>query len=252
MDEASLRALLKGVSSRRTSISAAVAKLKDLPFAELGFATVDTHRALRLGFPEVVLGQWKTAEHCVAIAQKLAPTGLPVLVTRLQAEKVGPLADAFGKQGTWHQVARIFEVRGKKKLKAGRVAVVCAGTSDLPVAEEAVVTARAMGAEVQLITDVGVAGIHRLLKRRAELNRAHAIVAVAGMEGALPTAIGGLVGVPVIAVPTSVGYGASFGGLSALLGMLNSCAAGVAVVNIDNGFGAGFQSALISRRKRSP
>jgi len=250
MDEAALRTLLRRVSTRRTSISDALAELKDLPFAELGFATVDTHRALRLGFPEVVLGQWKTAEHCKAIALKLSTTGLPVLVTRLQPEKVSVLADAFPRGATWHATARIFEVHGKKKLKGGDVAVVCAGTSDLAVAEEAAVTARAMGANVQLINDVGVAGIHRLLKRRKDLAKADAIVAVAGMEGALPTAVGGLVGVPVIAVPTSVGYGTSFDGIAALLGMMTSCSSNVSVVNIDNGFGAGFQAALISRRKR--
>ena len=247
MDAASLKRLLTRVSKRRTTIADALAQLKDLPFAELGFATVDTHRALRLGFPEVVLGQWKSAEHCVAIAKKLEPTGLPVLVTRLQPEKVHLLSAAFPRGATWHETARIFEVNGRKKLKAGRVAVVCAGTSDLTVAEEAAVTARAMGAEVQLITDVGVAGIHRLLKRRKDLGKADAVVAVAGMEGALPTAVGGLVGVPVIAVPTSVGYGASFDGVAALLGMMTSCASNVSVVNIDNGFGAGFQAALISR-----
>ncbi len=251
MDEAALRALLRRVSSRRTSISQALAELKDLPFAELGFATVDTHRALRLGFPEVVLGQWKTAEHCKAIALKLSSSGLPVLVTRVQPEKVAVLADAFpAGAATWHATARIFEVHGKKRLRAGSVAVVCAGTSDLAVAEEAAVTARAMGAKVQLINDVGVAGIHRLLKRRKDLAKADAIVAVAGMEGALPTAVGGLVGVPVIAVPTSIGYGTSFDGIAALLGMMTSCASNVSVVNIDNGFGAGFQAALISRRRR--
>jgi hypothetical protein len=248
MDERSLRTLLKRVSARTTSISDALAQLKDLPFAELGFATVDTHRALRLGFPEVVLGQWKSAEQCVAIARRLATSGLPVLVTRLQPEKVHLLAAEL--DGTWHETARIFELHGRRKLRSGRVAVVCAGTSDLPVAEEAAVTARAMGATVQLVTDVGVAGIHRLLKRRADLAKADAIVAVAGMEGALPTAVGGLVGVPVIAVPTSIGYGTSFDGLAALLGMMTSCASNVSVVNIDNGFGAGFQAALISRRRR--
>jgi len=147
VDEASLRALLSRVASRRTSLSDALAQLKDLPFAELGFATVDTHRALRLGFPEVVLGQWKTAAQCRAIAVKLTASGLPVLVTRLQAEKVPPLAAEFQARGVWHDTARIFEVRGRRRLRGGRVAVVCAGTSDLPVAEEAVVTARAMGAK---------------------------------------------------------------------------------------------------------
>jgi NCAIR mutase (PurE)-related protein len=249
VDEASLRRLLKGVQSRRTSLADALAQLKDLPFAELGFATVDTHRALRLGFPEVILGQWKTAEHCVGIARRLAATGLPVLVTRLQSEKVAALAEEFP-HGRWHAVARIFEVPGKKKLKSGRVSVVCAGTSDLPVFEEAAVTAEAMGAKVTRVTDVGVAGIHRLLKRRKEIAAADAVVAVAGMEGALASAVGGLVGVPVIAVPTSVGYGASFDGIAALLAMMSACSSNVSVVNIDNGFGAGFQAALISRRRR--
>jgi pyridinium-3,5-biscarboxylic acid mononucleotide synthase len=250
VEAVTLKRLLSRVSSKRTSVAKAFAELKDLPFAELGFATVDTHRALRLGFPEVVLGQWKTAEQCAAIALKLRPTGLPVLVTRLQPEKVHVLSATFPEGATWHETARIFEVHGKRRLKSGRVAVVCAGTSDLPVAEEAAVTARAMGATVQVITDVGVAGIHRLLKRRSDLSKADAIVAIAGMEGALPTAVGGLVGVPVVAVPTSVGYGTSFDGLAALLGMMTSCASNVSVVNIDNGFGAGFQAALISRGRR--
>jgi NCAIR mutase (PurE)-related protein len=249
VDEASLRRLLKRVAGKHTSISEALAELKDLPFAELGFATVDTHRALRLGFPEVILGQWKTPEHCRAIARRLAQTGLPVLVTRLQPEKVHLLAEEFP-DGRWHELARIFAVPGRRKLKAGKVAVVCAGTSDLPVAEEAAITAEAMGATVTRVNDVGVAGIHRLLKRRADLMKADAVVAVAGMEGALASAVGGLVGAPVIAVPTSVGYGASFEGVAALLAMLSACASNVSVVNIDNGFGAGFQAALISRRKR--
>ena len=203
-----------------------------------------------MGFPEVVLAQWKSAEHCIQIAKKLQKSGLPVLLTRLQPDKVPALREAFGKACVWHKEARICEIVGKSKLRSGKVAVVCAGTSDLPVAHEALVTARAMGAKAELITDVGVAGIHRLLKRRHDLNKADAIVAIAGMEGALPTAVGGLVGVPVIAVPTSIGYGTSFDGLAALLGMLTSCASNVSVVNIDNGFGAGFQAALISRRKR--
>ncbi len=249
MDEPSLKKLLKRVATKQTSISQALATLKDLPFAELGFATVDTHRALRLGFPEVILGQWKTAEHCRAIAVTLAQTGLPVLVTRLQEEKAAVLAAEFPK-GRWHALARIFEVPGKRKLRSGKVAVVCAGTSDLPVAEEAAVTAEALGAKVTRVTDVGVAGIHRLLKRRKDLAAADAVVAVAGMEGALASAVGGLVGAPVIAVPTSIGYGASFEGVAALLAMLSACSSNVSVVNIDNGFGAGFQAALISRRRR--
>lgn len=250
MDETQLNELLNQVKSGQTHVRDAVAILKDLPFAELGYATVDTHRALRLGFPEVVLGQWKTAEHCVGIVDKLKDSGLPVLVTRLQDEKAVVLKQHFP-QGVWHQSARIFELRGQRLPAAGKVAVVCAGTSDLPVAEEAAVTAEAMGATVTRITDVGVAGIHRLLKRRQDLNACDAVVAVAGMEGALASAVGGLVSVPVVAVPTSVGYGASLNGISALLAMLSSCASNVSVVNIDNGFGAGFQATLISRKREA-
>ena len=249
MDEASLKKLLKRVAGRHTSISDALAELKDLPFAELGFATVDTHRALRLGFPEVILGQWKTAEHCRGIAQRLAQTGLPVLVTRLQPDKAAVLTEAFPK-GVWHPTARIFVVPGRRKLRSGKITVVCAGTSDLPVAEEAAITAETMGATVTRVTDVGVAGIHRLLKRRHDITSADAVVAVAGMEGALASAVGGLAPCPVIAVPTSVGYGASFEGVAALLAMLSACSSNVSVVNIDNGFGAGCQAALISRRRR--
>src|SRR4051812_867709 len=171
MDERTLTRLLGRVKKGSVSVPEAVQTLKDLPFAELGFATVDTHRALRLGFPEVILGQWKTAEQCRGIARKLASTGLPVLVTRLQPEKVHLLAEEFP-SGRWHELARIFFVPGRRKLRSGRVAVVCAGTSALPVAEEAAITAEAMGATVTRVTDVGVAGIHRLLKRRHELMKA--------------------------------------------------------------------------------
>jgi len=228
-------------------VDAAVGQLKDLPFVELGYATVDTHRSLRFGFPEVVLGEPKTVEQILGIVGKLVERKQPVLVTRLQPEKAEALVAAFPK-GQYHPVPRIFHLK-QGKPKAGTVAVVTAGTSDIPVAEEAALTAQAMGATVTRVYDVGVAGIHRLLRRREEIQGAHAAVVVAGMEGALASALGGLVGIPVVAVPTSVGYGANFGGVSALLAMVNSCASNVATMNIDNGFGGGFYAALISRTK---
>lgn len=247
MDEKSLSQLLKQVKGGQVSVDEAVGRLKDLPFAELGYATVDTHRSLRFGFPEVVLGGPKTVEQLLGIVGTLVERKQTVLVTRLQQEKAEPLLERFPK-GEYHPVARIFHIKQGKR-KAGRVAVVTAGTSDIPVAEEAALTAEAMGAEVRRVYDVGVAGIHRLLKRREEIQDCHAAVVVAGMEGALPGVVGGLVGIPVVAVPTSVGYGANMQGVSALLTMVNSCASNVAVVNIDNGFGGGFYASLISRTK---
>lgn len=229
------------------SLEDALGKLKDLPFAELGYATLDTHRNLRYGFPEVVLGEPKTVEQLLGIVGALSARRQSVLVTRLQPEKAEALLARFPK-GVHHPQARIFELR-HRRARAGTVAVVTAGTSDIPIAEEAAVTAEAMGAEVRRIYDVGVAGIHRMLRRREEIQSAHAAVVVAGMEGALASAVGGLVGIPVVAVPTSVGYGASFGGVSALLAMVSSCAPNVATVNIDNGFGAGFYAALVSRTR---
>jgi NCAIR mutase (PurE)-related protein len=231
----------------RLSVDDAAARLKDLPFAELGYATLDHHRSLRFGFPEVVLGEPKTTEQVLGIVEALAARKQPVLVTRLQPDKAEALSRKFPK-GTYHPVARIFHLK-QGRMRAGRVAVVTAGTSDIPVAEEAALTAEAMGATVLRVNDVGVAGIHRLLAKREVIQSAHAAVVVAGMEGALASAVGGLVGIPVVAVPTSVGYGANFKGLSAMLAMLNSCASNVATVNIDNGFGAGFYAALISRTR---
>lgn len=248
MDEGSLKRLLRAVKRNQVSVPDALRRLKDLPFAELGFATLDTHRSLRLGVPEVVLGQWKTVPHLTGLVTALQKRKQNALVTRLQPEKGEALAKAFP-QGRWHETAHVFEL-GRRRVHAGRVTVVCAGTSDLPVAEEAAVTAEALGATVTRVTDVGVAGIHRLLKKRQAFNGAHAVVAVAGMEGALPAAVAGLVGVPVVAVPTSVGYGAHFEGITTLLAMMTSCAANVAVVNIDNGFGAGFYATLIARSVR--
>jgi len=247
MDERSLAQLLRQVRAGKVSVAHAVGRLKDLPFAELGYATLDTHRAVRFGFPEVVLGEPKTVDQLVGIVGALAERKQTVLVTRLQPDKAEALGREFPK-GRYEAVARIF-LLPLARYRAGRVAVVTAGTSDIPVAEEAAITAQAMGAEVGRVYDVGVAGIHRLLRRRAEIQDAHAVVVVAGMEGALASAVGGLVGIPVVAVPTSVGYGASFKGISALLAMINSCASNVATMNIDNGFGAGFYAALISRTR---
>jgi len=247
MDEKTLAQLLTQVKGGKVSVDEAVGKLKDLPFAELGYATLDTHRSLRFGVPEVVLGGPKTVEQLLGIVGALVERKQTVLVTRLQPEKAEALLERFPK-ARYHDVAHLFHLP-QGKPKAGIVAVVSAGTSDIPVAEEAALTAEAMGATVRRIYDVGVAGIHRLLRRREEIQGAHAAVVVAGMEGALASAVGGLVGIPVVAVPTSVGYGASFGGVSALLAMVNSCASNVATMNIDNGFGGGFYAALISRTR---
>ena len=246
MDRDRLRKLLEDVKRGRTAVEEATRALTDLPFAELGYATVDTHRSVRFGFPEVVYGEGKAPEQLLGIVEVLVRRKQPVLVTRLDEEKAAPLLARWPK-ARWHPEARIFHLP-QGRPRAGRVAVTCAGTSDLPVAEEAALTAEAMGASVARIYDVGVAGLHRLLRRRSEIQEAHVAVAVAGMEGALASVVGGLVGIPVVAVPTSVGYGANFHGLSSLLTMLNSCAPNVAVVNIDNGFGAGFYAALVSRR----
>ncbi len=216
------------------------------PVADLGFAQVDTHRALRKNFPEVIFGGGKTPEQVVKIAAKLLAHGQQVLITRITAEHVRALKKKI-RRTVHHPLARCVTIEKKPLPKrAGFIAVVCAGTSDLPVAEEAAVTAEVMGNRVERIHDVGVAGLHRMLARLDVLQRANVIVAVAGMEGALPSVLAGLVAKPVIAVPTSVGYGASFGGVAALLAMLNSCGSGVTVVNIDNGFGAGYAASQIN------
>ena len=216
------------------------------PVADLGFAQVDTHRALRKNFPEVIFGAGKTPVQVVKIAAKLLEHGQQVLVTRITAEHARALKKKF-KRAVHHESARCVTIEKKTLPKrAGFIAVVCAGTSDLPVAEEAAVTAEIMGNRVERVHDVGVAGLHRMLARLDLLQRANVIIAVAGMEGALPSVLAGLVAKPVIAVPTSIGYGASFGGIAALLAMLNSCASGVTVVNIDNGFGAGYAASQIN------
>jgi hypothetical protein len=216
------------------------------PVADLGFAQVDTHRALRKNFPEVIFGAGKTPQQIVQIAAKLLALGQPVLATRVNDEHARALRKKF-KLAVHHPLARCVTIEKKPLPKrAGFIAVVCAGTSDLPVAEEAAVTAEIMGNRVERVRDIGVAGLHRMLARMELLQSANVIVAVAGMEGALPSVLAGLVSKPVIAVPTSIGYGASFGGIAALLAMLNSCASGVTVVNIDNGFGAGYAASQIN------
>jgi hypothetical protein len=243
-----IKELLEQVAQKACSVEEAVQQLRDLPFAELGYATVDHHRALRLGFPEVVLGSCKTAEQIAGIVTELRKGGDNVLVTRVSEESAAAVKSRLP-EIEHHTVARAMVLRQRPVEAAGRgtILVVTAGTGDIPVAEEACLTAEIMGNRVERLYDVGVAGIHRILGRRDRLEAATVIVVVAGMEGALPSVVAGLAARPVIAVPASVGYGASFGGLAALLGMLNSCAAGVTVVNIDNGFGAGVAASLINR-----
>jgi NCAIR mutase (PurE)-related protein len=248
MDSESVVKLLTEVRRGKVSVSQAVARLRHLPFEDLGFAKVDHHRALRQGFPEVIMGQGKEPKEIAAIVRALRRRRANVLVTRLSAEKMalvkklvfGLTYHAVAHAATW--VSKPIKITGK-----GTVLVVCAGTSDIPVAEEAAVTAAMMGNRVERLFDVGVAGIHRLLGNRQQLYAASVVIVIAGMEGALPSVVAGLIDKPVIAVPTSVGYGASFNGLAALLAMLNSCASGITVVNIDNGFGAGFAASLINR-----
>jgi pyridinium-3,5-biscarboxylic acid mononucleotide synthase len=248
-----IRAVLEGVRDGRSSVEQALGALRDLPYEDLGFARVDHHRALRQGHAEVVLGQWKTGEQIAGIVRSIAERSQNVLVTRVDVDKARNVRAALGaafedlhfdeSARTLTLERQAIEIRGRKPI-----AIVTAGTADLPVADEAAVTARMLGNEVIRVTDVGVAGIHRLFDARASFERAGVIIVVAGMEGALPSVIGGLVTLPVIAVPTSVGYGAQFQGLAPLLTMLNSCASGVLVVNIDNGFGAAYAATQINRR----
>lgn len=227
----------------------AVSMLRRLPFEDLGFAKVDHHRAVRCGFPEVIFCQGKTPDQVADIFHRCALMGSNVLATRANPD-VHEAVRRRHPQARYHDSARLITLRQKEKIETpGTIAVVSAGTSDQPVAEEARITAEMMDQTTQAIYDVGVSGIHRLLAFAADIQRASVIIVAAGMEGALPSVVGGLVDCPVIAVPTSIGYGASFGGIAALLAMLNSCASGVTVVNIDNGFGAGFAAALMNRRK---
>jgi len=230
--------LLRDLQAGRLSMTAALERLQTLPYEDLGFASVDHHRSLRQGFPEVIFCEGKTRAQVVAIARGLLAKGGPLLATRVTAD-VARALKKLDRRAQYHEAARAVVVHRKKPVLAGDILIVTAGTADVPVAEEARVTAEVMGSRVETIFDVGVAGIHRVLGRHERIRRARVLIVVAGMDGVLPSVVGGLVDRPVIAVPTSRGYGASFGGLAALLTMLNSCAAGVGVMNIDNGFGAG-------------
>jgi pyridinium-3,5-biscarboxylic acid mononucleotide synthase len=239
--------LLERVQAGQTTPSAALHELAKLPFEDAGFARIDHHRALRLGLPEVIYAAGKTPAQVAEIFARMAAAGGSVLATRAGAD-VYDAVRARVPEAVWHETARIIGLRKPEaNTAAGPVAVICAGTSDLPVAEEAAVTAEYLGLQVTRISDVGVAGLHRILAERAALAEARAAIVCAGMEGALPSVVGGLVAAPVIAVPTSVGYGAAFGGVAALLGMLNSCSPNVCVVNIDNGFGAAYVAAMMVR-----
>ena len=247
MDLTELEKLLEAYKSGQLDSRDAVDRIRNLHFEDIGFARVDHSRAGRLGFPEVVFGGGKTREQVVGIVERLAQRSPNIIVTRTDADTFGEIRNVVT-DAEWHESARLVRIRRDKTDRGvGPIAVVTAGTSDIPVAEEAALTAETMGNTVSRIWDAGVAGIHRVLAERNLLQRSRVVIVVAGMEGALPSVVGGLVGVPVVAVPTSIGYGASFGGVAALLGMLNSCASNVTVVNIDNGFGAGFVASLINR-----
>ncbi|HEX5370863.1 MAG TPA: nickel pincer cofactor biosynthesis protein LarB [Dehalococcoidia bacterium] len=246
-----LKLLLESVSDGRVGVEQALAELRHLPYEDLGFAKIDHHRDLRDALPEVILAEGKTPGQIAAIGERLVARSGRLLVTRLNHEGYNAL-EAVVPDAEYHELARVAIVDREPRPLLTGVTVVCAGTSDLPVAQEAVLTARMTGSDASLISDVGVAGIHRLFDQLPQLLEANVLVVVAGMEGALPSVVAGLVASPIIAVPTSIGYGASFGGLAPLLGMLNSCAAGVSVVNIDNGFGAGYQAARINALAHSP
>jgi pyridinium-3,5-biscarboxylic acid mononucleotide synthase len=245
-----IRKLLEEVQQGRVDIEEATGKLTHLHYEDLQFARLDHQRELRVGFPEVILGQGKTAEQICKIAERILANSHNLLVSRTDEEVYRQVLQVAPDAEFSREARMISVLRDRSERGVGSIAVISAGTSDIPVAEEAAITATAMGNRVNRVYDVGVAGIHRLFRAREEFAAARVIIVVAGMEGALPSVIGGLVAVPVIAVPTSIGYGASFGGVAALLGMLNSCASNVAVVNIDNGFGAGFVASLINRGER--
>jgi pyridinium-3,5-biscarboxylic acid mononucleotide synthase len=247
MMEPELRALLTEVKAGRKSIDEALGKLRHLPFENLGFARIDHHRSIRQGFPEVIFGRGKTVQQVIAVVKRMLANQHNILITRSDRNTFQQIKKLHRGARFYKDSKAIVVWRDKAARGKGKILVVSAGTADIPVAEEAVVTAQVMGNEVESLYDVGVAGIHRLLSERDLLLKARVIVVVAGMEGALPSVVGGLVSVPVIAVPTSIGYGASFQGITALLGMLNSCSSNVTVVNIDNGFGAGYVASLINR-----
>ncbi|HSK71681.1 MAG TPA: nickel pincer cofactor biosynthesis protein LarB [Pyrinomonadaceae bacterium] len=248
MNSNEIEAILNSHGKGEISTSDATQRLKNLSYEDIGFARIDHDRASRQGFPEVIFGQGKTREQVVGIFEKLIARSPNVLITRTDADVYGEIRNVYT-EAEWHETAKVIRVwREREDLGQGEISVVTAGTSDIPVAEEAALTAETMGNRVKRIWDAGVAGIHRILSEREILQNSRVVIVAAGMEGALPSVVGGLVKVPVIAVPTSIGYGASFGGVAALLGMLNSCASNVTVVNIDNGFGAGFTASLINRR----
>ncbi|MGI9036965.1 MAG: nickel pincer cofactor biosynthesis protein LarB [Pyrinomonadaceae bacterium] len=251
MNTQAIEEILLSHARGKISIAEATAEVKNLSYENIGYARVDHARSERQGFPEVIFGTGKTRAQIVGIFEKLAARSPNVLITRTDENVFGEIRNVCA-EAEWHEAAKLIRVRrDTTELGAGEIAVVTAGTSDIPVAEEAALTAETMGSRVTRIWDAGVAGIHRILSERASLQSARVVIVVAGMEGALPSVVGGLVSVPVIAVPTSIGYGASFGGIAALLGMLNSCASNVTVVNIDNGFGAGFVASLINRRQNN-
>lgn len=248
MNPKDLKRLLERVKKGELSIERAIKNLKTFPFEDIGFATLDHHRSLRKGFPEVIWGEGKTASQIAIIIKKMLNKNHPILATRVDVRKAASIKKSIPKI-TYHPVSRTLTLTMDKIPKTGKgtILVVTAGTSDIPVAEEALITATMMGNKVDQLYDVGVAGIHRLVGKKEKLTSASVLIVVAGMEGALPSVIGGLVDKPVIAVPTSTGYGTGLGGIAALLSMLNSCASGVAVVNIDNGFGAGYIASLINK-----
>ena len=246
MDNHSLRNLLEQFQKGLLDVESVLDRLKSLPFEDLGFAKIDTHRCLRTGVPEVIYCQGKTVEQIQTILLRISQHHHNILATRASREVFDGVRQVV-EDCTYHELAHLMVIKPHPVEQTGNIAVVTGGTSDLPVAEEAAITAEVLGNQVRRIYDVGVAGIHRLLHSCEDLFQANVAVVVAGMEGALASVVGGLVSCPVIGVPTSVGYGASFGGIAALLSMLNSCASGVSVVNIDNGFGAGFQANLINK-----
>ena len=252
MDERDVRILLEGVAEGRVAVGEALRRLQTLDTAELGFARIDRHRAMRRGFPEVIYAEGKTPDQVAAIAVALYEAGNPVLATRCNPDAASAVAQVVP-GATYHAVARCtVALPAPIRPVPGRVVIATGGTTDIPVAEEAALTSELTGVSVDRLWDVGVAGIHRLLANAGRFDDADVIIAVAGMEGTLPSVIAGLVACPVIAVPTSVGYGAAFGGIAPMLGMLTTCSPGVAVVNIDNGFGAGYLAGTIARRSARP
>ena len=243
-----IRGLLEQVKNNDIDIDIAMEKLKDLPYEDIGYANIDHHRQIRNGYPEVIYCEGKSDEHILGIIKKMSEKGSNILGTRCRRETFEKIKRVYS-NSEYEEISKILKIKNHKisNIGKGKIVVVSGGTSDIPVADEAYYTAKFLGNDVERVYDVGVAGIHRLLNKNHILQSARVVISVAGMEGALPSVVGGLVDVPVIAVPTSVGYGANFGGLSALLTMLNSCASGISVVNIDNGFGAGYLASMINK-----